>query len=65
MSTIIKENKNKTDVSSRTIRGPTSMYLDRALWTLARKTALDLGITATEFVEKALRNEIAKGVQKS
>jgi hypothetical protein len=44
-------------------REPTSMFLDPHLWREAKKTAIDLGITVTEFVEKALRNEIAKGVQ--
>jgi hypothetical protein len=45
-------------------REPTSMFLDPHLWREAKKTAIDLKITVTEFVEKALKNEIARGVQK-
>jgi hypothetical protein len=41
-------------------RGPTSMYIDRMLWAKVRKAAVDLNITATEFVEAALREELKR-----
>jgi hypothetical protein len=52
MSTILTARKER--------RGPTSLYLDRGLWTVVRKTSIDLGITATEFVEAALKEELKR-----
>jgi hypothetical protein len=41
-------------------RGPTSINIDQELWKEVKKTAIDLGITATEFLEQALREKLAK-----
>jgi hypothetical protein len=41
-------------------RRSTSMFIDRMLWIRVRKTAFDLGITATEFVEAALKEELKR-----
>jgi hypothetical protein len=35
-----------------------SMFLDPRLWLQVRKTALDLGVTATKFVEEALTQRL-------
>ena len=56
MSTTLTEKKEATP----TRRGPTSMYIDRMLWIRVRRAALDLGITATGFVELALREKLAQ-----
>jgi hypothetical protein len=48
----IRENMGK--------REPTSMNIDSNLWKEVRKTAIDKGITATEFFEQALREKLAK-----
>ena len=36
------------------------MFIDRMLWLRVRKAALDSGTTATEFVESALNEKLAK-----
>jgi hypothetical protein len=41
-------------------REPTSLNIDPDLWREVRKTAIDMGITATEFFEQALREKLAK-----
>jgi hypothetical protein len=41
-------------------RGPTSINIDQELWKEVKKTAIDLGITATDFLEQALREKLAK-----
>jgi hypothetical protein len=41
-------------------REPTSLNIDPELWREVRKTAIDMGITATEFFEQALREKLAK-----
>jgi hypothetical protein len=41
-------------------RGPTSINVDQELWKEVKKAAIDLGITATEFLEQALREKLAK-----
>jgi hypothetical protein len=41
-------------------REPTSLNIDPDLWREVRKTAIDLGITATEFFEQALREKLAR-----
>ena len=41
-------------------RGPTSINIDLELWKEVKKAAIDLGITATEFLEGALREKLAK-----
>jgi hypothetical protein len=43
---------------------PTSMNLDGDLWKDVRKAAIDKGITATEFVEQALREKLAREKEK-
>ena len=41
-------------------RGPTSINIYQELWKEVKKAAIDLGITATEFLEQALREKLAK-----
>ena len=41
-------------------RGPTSINIDQELWKEVKKTAIDLGITATDFLEQALKEKLAK-----
>lgn len=41
-------------------RGPTSINIDQELWKEVKKTAIDLDITATDFLEQALREKLAK-----
>lgn len=41
-------------------REPTSLNIDPELWRQVRKTAIDMGITATEFFEEALRRELTR-----
>ena len=41
-------------------RGPTSINIDQELWKEVKKAAIDLGITATDFLEQALREKLAK-----
>jgi hypothetical protein len=41
-------------------RGPTSINIDQELWKEVKKTSIDLGITATEFLEQALREKLTK-----
>ena len=45
----------KTDTSEINIH-----VIDRMLWLRVRKAALDSGTTATEFVESALNEKLAK-----
>ena len=44
----------------QTRRRSTSMFIDRMLWLRVRKAALDSGTTATDFVESALNEKLAK-----
>ena len=60
MSTTLTEKKEKTTPLATTRRGPTSMFIDRILWIKVRRVALDLGITATEFVEEALKEKLVE-----
>ncbi|HKG87941.1 MAG TPA: hypothetical protein VKA95_06410 [Nitrososphaeraceae archaeon] len=67
MSTILTEKDgtltSQTSASSQqkpTCRRSTSMFIDRMLWLRVRKAALDSGTTATEFVESALNEKLAK-----
>jgi hypothetical protein len=41
-------------------REPTSLNVDPELWRQVRKTAIDMGITATEFFEQALIEKLAR-----
>lgn len=41
-------------------RGPTSINIDLELWKEIKKLAIDEGETATEFLEKSLRDRVAK-----
>jgi hypothetical protein len=41
-------------------RGPTSVNIDLELWKEIKKLAIDEGETATEFLEQALRDRVAK-----
>ena len=41
-------------------RGPTSINIDQELWKEVKKAAIDLGITATDFLEQAVREKLAK-----
>lgn len=41
-------------------RGPTSINIDLELWKEVKKAAIDEGVTATEFLEDALRNKLVK-----
>jgi hypothetical protein len=43
-----------------TKRESTSINVDPELWKQVRITAIQLGITATEFFEQALKEKIAK-----
>ena len=52
-----------SEIASQVIvvkRGPTSINIDSELWKDVKKKAIDLGITATEFLEEALREKLAK-----
>jgi hypothetical protein len=40
-------------------RGPTSINIDQELWKEVKKTSIDLGITATEFLEEAIKEKLA------
>jgi hypothetical protein len=59
-NSLIKAIASSPPIPTQTRRGPTSMFIDRALWAQVRKAAVDLGITATEFVEVALKEELTK-----
>jgi hypothetical protein len=48
------------DFDMATRRGPTSINIDQELWKEVKKAAIDLGITATDFLEQALREKLAK-----
>jgi hypothetical protein len=50
-----------TDVAKR---GPTSINIDLELWKEVKKAAIDEGITATEFLEEALRDRLTKAKKK-
>ena len=54
-----KQASQLTD-SDLTKRGPTSINVDLELWKSVRKAAIDEGITATEFLEEALKDRLAK-----
>ena len=41
-------------------REPTSINIDPELWKEVKKAAIDLGITATEFFEQALKDKLNK-----
>lgn len=41
-------------------RGPTSINIDVELWKEIKKLAIDEGESATEFLEKALRDRVEK-----
>ena len=41
-------------------RGPTSINIDQELWKEVKKAAIDLGITATDFLEQALIEKLSK-----
>ena len=41
-------------------REPTSINVDPELWKEVKKAAIDLGITATEFFEQALKEKLHK-----
>ena len=41
-------------------RGPTSINIDQELWKEVKKAAIDLGITATDFLEQALREKLGR-----
>jgi hypothetical protein len=45
-------------------RGPTSVNIDLELWKEVKKAAIDEGITATEFLEAALKDRLAKAKAK-
>ena len=46
-------------------RGPTSINVDQELWKEVKKAAIDLGITATEFLEQALRENVKNSYTKN
>jgi len=41
-------------------RGPTSINIDQELWKDVKKASIDLGITATDFLEQAIREKLGK-----
>jgi len=41
-------------------RGPTSINIDQELWKEVKKASIDLGITATDFLEQAIREKLGK-----
>jgi hypothetical protein len=41
-------------------RESTSINIDPDLWKEVRKAAIDMGISATDFFEEALRRELAR-----
>jgi hypothetical protein len=41
-------------------RDPTSLNIDSELWREVKKMAIDKGVTATEYLEQALREKLAK-----
>jgi hypothetical protein len=45
-------------------RGPTSINIDLELWKEVKKAAIDEGVMATEFLEEALRDRLAKAKRK-
>ena len=48
------------DFDMATKRGPTSINIDQELWKEVKKAAIDLGITATDFLEQSLREKLGK-----
>jgi hypothetical protein len=41
-------------------RDPTSLNIDSELWREVKKMAIDKGVTATEYLEQALREKLSK-----
>jgi hypothetical protein len=41
-------------------RDPTSLNIDSELWREVKKMAVDNGVTATEYIERALREKLSK-----
>ena len=54
---LYSEEASELDVAKR---GPTSINIDLELWKEVKKAAIDEGITATEFLELALRDRLTK-----
>ena len=56
----MKNSEIVEDFDMVTKRGPTSINIDQELWKEVKKAAIDLGITATDFLEQALREKLGK-----
>jgi ribbon-helix-helix CopG family protein len=54
---LYSEQTSELDVTKR---GPTSINVDLELWKEVKKAAIDEGVTATEFLEEALKDRLAK-----
>jgi hypothetical protein len=54
---LYSEQASQLDVAKR---GPTSININLDLWKEVKKAAIDEGITATEFLEEALRDRLKK-----
>lgn len=54
---LYSEQSEQVDVSKR---GPTSINIDLELWKEVKKAAIDQGVTATEFLEEALRDKLGR-----
>ena len=58
---LYSEQTSEQDVAKR---GPTSVNIDLELWKQVKKAAIDEGVTATEFLEEALKDRLAKAKTK-
>ena len=54
---LYSEQTSELDVAKR---GPTSVNIDLELWKQVKKAEIDEGVTATEFLEEALKDRLAK-----
>jgi hypothetical protein len=52
--------KQASQLTDMAKRGPTSVNIDLELWKQVKKAAIDEGITATEFLEEALKDRLKK-----
>ena len=60
---IIKYNNNMVNLKTSEIeivRESTSFNIDKDLWKEMRKVAIDLEVSATDLVEEAIREKLAK-----
>jgi Ribbon-helix-helix protein, copG family len=53
-----------TEIPEIVKRESTSINIDPELWREVRHAAIDMGISATDFFEQALKEKLAKGKSK-